>query len=250
MIFVGGGGDSEEIMKYATETGLMAQCIFPGIIRDRDLLRTYFSMADLFLFPSTFDTNGIVVREAAACALPSVLLLGSCAAEGITDGRTGILIDETVDAMTAAIMKAGQDLEWTREIGRHAMEEIYISWEDSVDRAVARYDTVIENYRSKVKKRPLLSEPLFTSTQIQGELEKIRIAYHIINKKRKRLNDQILDPDRPLPVRSRVGRGEPYPYGLEGRKARQRCGAGARRSTTTPSHQHRSADILSGPLNS
>ncbi len=191
MIFVGGGGNCQEIINYAKDTGLIDMCLFPGIIRDRDLLRTYFSMADLFLFPSTFDTNGIVVREAAACALPSVLIRGSCAAEGITDGRTGILIDENADAMAEAIQTACRNPEGIAEIGRHAMEEIYISWEDSVGRAVERYGTVIENYRSKVKKRPLLADPLFTGAQLQGELEKIRTAYNIINKKRKQLNEQI-----------------------------------------------------------
>ena len=191
MVFVGGGADGQEIANYATDTGLTDKCIFPGVVRDPDLLRTYFSMADLFLFPSTFDTNGIVVREAAACSLPSVLIQGSSAAEGVTDGRTGILIDETADAMASVIMRACQDTEGIEEIGRHAMEEIYISWEDSVGRAVERYGTVIENYRSKARKRPLLAEPLFTGAQLQGELEKIRMAYNIINKKRKRLNGQI-----------------------------------------------------------
>ena len=165
-------------------------CLFPGVIRDRDLLRTYFSMADLFLFPSTFDTNGIVVREAAACALPSVLIRGSCSAEGIADGRTGILIDETADAMAEAIQTACRNPEGIAEIGRHAMEEIYISWEDSVGRAVERYGTVIENYHGKARKR-LLTEPLFTGAQLQEELGKIRKAYNIINKKRKQLNEQI-----------------------------------------------------------
>ena len=84
MIFVGDGADRSEMEKYAKELGLEKECIFPGAIRDRELLRRYFCAADMFLFPSTFDTNGIVVREAAACGLPSVLVKGSCAAEGTT----------------------------------------------------------------------------------------------------------------------------------------------------------------------
>ncbi|MDD6013414.1 MAG: glycosyltransferase, partial [Clostridiales bacterium] len=72
MIFVGDGADRPEMEKYAKELGLEKECIFPGAIRDRELLRRYFCAADMFLFPSTFDTNGIVVREAAACGLPSV----------------------------------------------------------------------------------------------------------------------------------------------------------------------------------
>ena len=60
-------------------------------------------MADMFLFPTSYDTNGIVVREAAACGLGSVLIKGSCAAEGITDRRNGYLIDENAESMAEAV---------------------------------------------------------------------------------------------------------------------------------------------------
>lgn len=71
-----------------------------------ELLRAYYSRGDLFLFPSTFDTNGIVVREAAACALPALLVRGSCAAEGIDDGQTGLLMDENAQSLCAQALWA------------------------------------------------------------------------------------------------------------------------------------------------
>ena len=81
------------------------KCIFTGPVYDRDALRAWNTRADLFLFPSTFDTNGLVVREAAACGLASVLIEGSCAAEGITDGRNGFIIEETPEALAALLQK-------------------------------------------------------------------------------------------------------------------------------------------------
>lgn len=62
------------------------KCIFVGPVYDRDILRAWNTRADLFLFPSTFDTNELVVSETAAC----VLIEGSCAAEGLTRKRHGI----------------------------------------------------------------------------------------------------------------------------------------------------------------
>lgn len=59
--------------------------LFLGPVYDRDVIRAWYCRSDLFLFPSEFDTNGLVVREAAACGLGSVLVEGSCAAEGIVD---------------------------------------------------------------------------------------------------------------------------------------------------------------------
>lgn len=144
MIFVGDGMDREEMESYAEENGLWQDCIFAGAVRDREKLRTFFSRADLFLFPSTFDTNGIVVREAAACGLASVLIGGSCAAEGITDGRNGFLIEENAEAMTACLRQRMEDLPGCHQVGACAMDEIYLSWEDAVARAYDRYHVVRE----------------------------------------------------------------------------------------------------------
>ncbi len=78
MVIVGDGADGKDIQQYAEDLGLKDYCIFTGAVQDRELLRAYYTRADMFLFVSTYDTNGIVVREAAACGLGSVLIKGSC----------------------------------------------------------------------------------------------------------------------------------------------------------------------------
>ena len=141
-VFVGGGADLESLKNKAADHGLDKKVIFTGPIHDRDVLRAFNTRADLFLFPSTYDTNGIVVREAAACGLASVLIKGSCAAEGITDYRNGYLIDETAEDMAALLKQVCTDMDAVHRVGNHAMEEIYISWEDSVSRAYERYGVI------------------------------------------------------------------------------------------------------------
>lgn len=143
-VLVGDGVDRPEIEKYVEEQGLGDVCHFAGAVRDREMLRAYFTAADLFLFPSTFDTNGIVVREAAACSCPSVLIKGSCAAEGIEDGETGIIIDDTPVAMAAALKKACESRGRLRRIGENAEKSIYLSWDDAVGLAVERYREIIK----------------------------------------------------------------------------------------------------------
>ena len=115
---------------------------------DRNVIRAWYCRADLFLFPSTFDTNGLVVREAAACELASVLVRGSCAAEDITDGENGFLIEENAESMAKLLAKLCHEPEVLKRVGRQAQEEIYISWDDAVHRAQQRYEAVIEAYRS------------------------------------------------------------------------------------------------------
>ena len=145
MLFVGDGVDRPSIQEYIAALGLEKDCIFTGAIHDREHLRSYFSIANLFLFPSTYDTNGIVVREAAACGCPSLLIDGSCASEKIQHNITGILIDETIDSMSSEILLACGE-----NIGKNATDQIYLSWDDAVGKAFKRYHHIIEQ-KSQVK---------------------------------------------------------------------------------------------------
>ena len=148
MVFIGGGNDKDEITACCSALGLDDKVIFVPPIRDRAVIRAWYCRADLFLFPSTFDTNGLVVREAAACALGSVLVRGSCAAEDVTDGVSGVLIEENAASMAAALEAICSDREAMRAVGEGAQRELYISWEDAVARAYERYGAVTEDYRA------------------------------------------------------------------------------------------------------
>ena len=144
MVFVGKGPDRELLESRAADLGIGEKCIFTGPIYDRETLRAWNTRADLFLFPSTFDTNGLVVREAAACGLASVLVRGSCAAEDITDGQTGFLIDETAESLFQCLLELSDLRELTRRVGQRAMDEIYLSWGDCVTRAYHRYEAILQ----------------------------------------------------------------------------------------------------------
>ena len=145
MVFVGGGGDFDAVKDYSESLQLQGKCFFAGSQPDREKLRAWYCRANLFLFPSTFDTNGLVVREAAACGLGAVLIGGSCAAEGITDGRNGLLIEENAQSMAACLEKL--TIPAMAAIGSRAQEELYISWESAVGIARERYEVVIDRYR-------------------------------------------------------------------------------------------------------
>lgn len=170
MIFIGDGADRKAIEQYTEKLGLTDRCIFTGAIRDRERLRAYFCRSDLFLFPSTFDTNGIVVREAAACGLASLLIRGSCAAEGVTDGQNGFLVSETAQSVGNFLGHACRMRDTLKTVGLRAMDELYLSWADSVERAYQRYELVRERYeRSGSRCARGLTDELFTLINDVGE---------------------------------------------------------------------------------
>ncbi len=168
MVFVGDGADGREVRETAHALGLDDCCFFTGAISDREQIRAWYTRADLFLFPSTFDTNGLVVREAAASATPTVMVAGSCAAEGVTDGQNGFFIEENAVSLAAKLTELCAEPEAMRRVGEAAQRELYLSWEDAVARAYARYETVIDNYRSG--KYPKHTRPMDDFLTSQGEL--------------------------------------------------------------------------------
>ncbi|MBE6727747.1 MAG: glycosyltransferase family 4 protein [Ruminococcaceae bacterium] len=144
-IFVGDGPDRPAIEQYAKNIGVYDRSIFTGAIYDRDKVKAFFSRADLFMFPSTYDTSGLVVKEAASCYCPTILTKGSCAAEDVTDMHSGILCEENAEDFAAKLSLVLKDRQLLKKIGQGAAEEIYLSWEDSVGRAFKRYEYLIEN---------------------------------------------------------------------------------------------------------
>ena len=169
MVFVGEGADGAEIRSYAEERKLSDRCFFTGAISDREIIRAWYGRSDLFLFPSTFDTNGLVVREAAS-GTATVMIRNSCASEGVGDGRNGFCIEENAAAMAAKLEELCRAPEVMQVVGENAQRELYVSWETAVQRAMARYEVVIDNYRSgKYPKRERFGDEFFKT---QGGLMK------------------------------------------------------------------------------
>ena len=166
-LFVGDGLDRKEIEAYMQSLSLQNECKFLGAIHERETLRAIYAACDLFLFPSTFDTNGIVVREAAANGLASVLIADSCAAEGVAHGRNGLLIEETPEAMANLLYHVNDRRAALRTLGDAAMEELYFSWDDSVKNAVERYRLILSDRERFRKPRQLTGSDDFFQTVSQ-----------------------------------------------------------------------------------
>ena len=148
---IGDGQDAPEIRWYASDIGLGDNVIFTGPIYDREYLRVFYSLADVFLFPSTYDTSGIVVKEAAACSCPTLLVRDSCAAEGVEHGFSGYLAEENAEDCGRVLLEACQSRSALTQVGENAGKHLYLSWETAVERAYARYVEILKNWSGPKK---------------------------------------------------------------------------------------------------
>ncbi len=151
LIMLGFGADETAIKIRYKRLGISDKIIWVGKILDREIIQHYYAASDLLLFPSTFDTNGLVVREAASCATPALLIENSCAAEGIENNVTGFLCKENSESIANTLMQIMDNRKLLETVGRNAMEKIYISWNEAVEKAFERYKIVINNFYSDNK---------------------------------------------------------------------------------------------------
>ena len=129
----------QEVKRLAEELGLADRVVFAGHIGEADALNALYRRASLFLFPSQYDTSGLVVREAAAMGTPSVVVRGSSAAEGIRDGENGFLCADDPDDLARVIDAALSDRQALERVGRAALETIPIPWSKLVDDVLQKY---------------------------------------------------------------------------------------------------------------
>ena len=141
---VGSGDDLEYHKKLAAKMGLQNEVIFTGFMSDRNKLRACYCRADLLLFPSLFDTFGLVVQEAAACRTPSFVPENSCSAEMIEDGKTGYISPLNVSVWADRIEEIFSPQNAAARLAvRENSSSMVLSWESAVSFAEEEYEKIL-----------------------------------------------------------------------------------------------------------
>ena len=146
--FVGDGYGIEEFRRQATELGIGERCFFEGAVYERDQLASYYAGADLFVFPSLYDTWALVVREAAALYTPSLLIDESTVAKPVQPDFNGFVVPEKSDLYAAAIDRILADRSLLDTVACNARNTLSKSWDEITDIVVERYKYLIEHHKA------------------------------------------------------------------------------------------------------
>ena len=94
---IAGKGPAEQYYKDMVKSmGLSENFLFLGYVPAQDLPGLY-RAADVFVFPSLFDTQGLVVLEAMATGTPAVVPRNRAPAEFVNEGSSGYHFSEAQD---------------------------------------------------------------------------------------------------------------------------------------------------------
>ena len=104
LLLVGQGSHVAALRRHAARTPAAARITFAGG-QPREVLPTYYQAADLFLFASETETQGLVLAEAQACGLPAVAVRAPGVEEVVDDGVTGALVKADAPSLAEASVR-------------------------------------------------------------------------------------------------------------------------------------------------
>lgn len=134
---VGDGPYRAEATALARKAGVGDRVQFVGEVPRTEVDR-YYAAADLFVFSSITETQGLVVQEAGTYGLPAVVVGGGGASAGIVDGENGFVVRNEPRAFADTVRQIFDDealhtrlsegaVRLARQYGSEAMAEKVVS---------------------------------------------------------------------------------------------------------------------------
>ena len=103
LVLVGDGDERRRLERLASDLEIRARVTFVGSVTHAQVVE-YAGAADLFLFPSTSETQGLAALEALAAGLPVVAVASEAAQDLLREGDVGVLSPEEPAAFARCII--------------------------------------------------------------------------------------------------------------------------------------------------
>ncbi len=149
MVFIGSGPDEKAIQKMVEKAGMSSIVRFEGRILDRQLLAQYYQAADLFVFPSHYDSSSLVQIEAASQKTPAIFLENTATADTVTADHNGYIAKDDPEAFADKIIHIFKDEKAYQNVSENAYHDLFHTWEDVVKKAYDKYIDILHNFKDQ-----------------------------------------------------------------------------------------------------
>lgn len=170
LVIVGGAGNQPDanlcpgikrLQQLAASLGVTSQVTFAGR-KDRNVLKYYYSAADLFVSTPWYEPFGITPLEAMACGTPVIGANVGGIKYSVADGETGFLVPPKAPALLAGkIVLALNDAPLLQRMSAASVERVerYFTWEKVARLTDAFYNRTISDYQFALIARRALRQP-------------------------------------------------------------------------------------------
>lgn len=148
LMLVGEGPERKKMEKKVKEIGVNDKVLFVDS-QPYNEIPNFYKESDLFLFPSKKDTQGLVVLEAMACALPIVAVRSMCVEELNIDEKAGFLTNNSPIDFSRKIKKLLANESLYNEFSKNSVEIAKkFSYEDSASLLIDKFKDLISCKKS------------------------------------------------------------------------------------------------------
>lgn len=152
-VIVGYGPDFDYFKKYVEKINLTENVIFTNKIYDKTELAGLYKISDLLLFPSIFDSDGLVIVEAAVNQTPTITLENTGASERLTNDVSGFVVKNDLQTYADKILYLLKNKDILKTVGTNAEKMLPKSWDETAKEYYDKYLKVIEKSDNKDNKK-------------------------------------------------------------------------------------------------
>ncbi|WP_191013694.1 glycosyltransferase [Treponema zioleckii] len=121
LLFIGNGPYLEELSSIAEKKGLSKSVAFPGYMKSDDLIYFY-RLAQVFVFPSKTETQGLVTVEAMLEGLP-VVAIGEMGTLDVMQGDNGgYMVPDDVSVFASSVIKLLENQNLRKQKSKEAVK--------------------------------------------------------------------------------------------------------------------------------
>lgn len=128
------GGDGylrDELITMINKSGVGEQVFFTGLI-NRQEIKNYLSLADVFVYASESETQGTIITEAMYMGAPIVAVDALGVGDLIENNKTGILVSNKKGDFSNKLNKLLADNKLALELGKNAKKEASLKYTSKV----------------------------------------------------------------------------------------------------------------------
>ncbi|MBI4831761.1 MAG: glycosyltransferase family 4 protein [Candidatus Lindowbacteria bacterium] len=124
LLIIGAGEEGDRLRKQVDRLGISDRVVFVGPVEYSEL-PDYFAACDIFVLPSLYEGNAMVVKEASAAGRPTVSTNVSGAYDTIISGVTGYVVEsDNPDLLAEKLIELSRSPDRAREMGRAAQSRL------------------------------------------------------------------------------------------------------------------------------
>lgn len=152
LVIIAGGPEEENLRKMTVELGVDAAVTFAGRKPFAEVVQAYRG-ADLFVFGSMTETQGLVILEAMSTGLPVVAVRATGVEDVVDDGRNGYLTSADTVEFARAVKKVLSDEKLYQTMSENALHTASeYSSEKQAQKLVRAYEQILTDKGAQAKR--------------------------------------------------------------------------------------------------